>query len=94
MAAKGKPKDPGSGRKAGTPNKKTQDLIEICEQEGCEPFRGMVKLAMQEKDPSEQFIKFAEIAHYIYPKRKAVEHSGEMSEKIEVVITDYTKKIE
>ncbi len=39
MGAKGKSKTPGSGRKAGTPNKPTTDLHEIAEELGIHPFK-------------------------------------------------------
>lgn len=81
---KGKPRPAGAGRKKGTPNKSTQDLMEICEQEGIEPFRAMVRLAAKEKDEWKQFDLLKEIAQYLYPKRKAIEHSGKDGGAIEI----------
>lgn len=79
---KGKTKEKTGGRTIGTPNKLTQDLFKICEEERLDVFREMVKLAA-----SGDVFMLREIAQYLYPKRKAVEHSGsvdlELSKKAE-----------
>lgn len=72
----GKPKgvQKTGGRKPGVPNKKTQALIDICFEEGLDVWRAMVRLAKE----GEEGIKLSmlkELAQYLYPKRKAVEHS-------------------
>lgn len=71
-------KTPGSGRKKGTPNKSRLELLEICEQYKCNPFEGMVILAMAEMDPDKKFNKYERIANFVYAKPKAIEHSGEI----------------
>ncbi len=91
MGARGKPKDPGSGRKKGTLNKNTQDLFEICERHNINVFESMVILAVKETDESEQFSRLTEIAKYLYAKRKEVEHSGSV-EAIKLIIEDYSSK--
>lgn len=91
MAAKGQPKS--GGRKPGTLNKKTEDLMAICESKGINVFEAMVELAVTEKDTDKKFYKLTEVATYLYPKRKSVEHSGAI-EGIEVIIRDYTSKKE
>jgi len=66
------------GRVAGTPNKRTQDVIERLESLGCDPIEGMAKIAMNEANPPElRGRMYAELAGYVAPKRKAVEHSAE-----------------
>lgn len=35
----------GAGRKKGTPNKKTQTLLEKCEEIGCDPFEVLMRFA-------------------------------------------------
>ena len=66
------------GRVAGTPNKRTQDVIERLEALGCDPIEGMARIAMNEANPPElRGRMFAELAGYVAPKRKAVEHSAE-----------------
>jgi hypothetical protein len=63
------------GRKKGTPNKARQDLWAICQKHKCDPFEGMVILAMAEVDPDKQFDKLERIAQYVIPKCKAIEIS-------------------
>jgi hypothetical protein len=68
------------GRSAGTPNKRTQDVIERLEALKCDPIEGMARIAMDANNPPElRGRMFAELAQYIAPKRKALEHSGEIS---------------
>lgn len=75
------------GRKKGTPNKKTLLLQEVLEEEGLDPIRGLVD-ALADLDgvvaeTNSEIIKLADakakiylsILDYIYPKRKAIEHS-------------------
>jgi hypothetical protein len=65
------------GRKAGTPNKATSDLILTLNRLKCDPIRGMAQIAMDESnEPALRGKMFAELAQYIHPKRKALEHSG------------------
>jgi hypothetical protein len=66
------------GRTAGTPNRKTQEVRELLESLGCDPIRGMATIAMNLDATLELRGRMnAELAGYLYPKRKAVEHSGE-----------------
>ena len=66
------------GRQKGTPNRKTQEVAEKLQALGCDPIEGMARLAM---DPTvdvairAQMLK--ELAQYLYPKRKALEVSGD-----------------
>ena len=64
------------GRKPGTPNKKTQELQMRLLHVGCDPIEGMAMLAMDTKNsPELRGRMYAELAQYVAPKRKAVEHS-------------------
>jgi hypothetical protein len=64
------------GRKAGTPNKKTQELQSLLLNLGCDPIEGMAMLAMDTNNsPELRGRMYAELAQYVAPKRKAVEHS-------------------
>lgn len=45
---KGKPRPERSGRKKGTPNKKTVELQELLDQMGCDPRRTMALIALNE----------------------------------------------
>ena len=68
------------GRKRGTPNKLTQEVIDRLVKLKCDPIEGMAKIAMDEANPPElRGRMFAELAQYTAPKRKAIEHSGNMA---------------
>jgi hypothetical protein len=44
------------GRKAGAPNKKSQEVIDKLDSLGCDPIEGMARIALQaEKDASDSF---------------------------------------
>lgn len=65
------------GRVAGTPNRKTRDIADLLESLDCDPIRGMARIAMNKKTrPELRGRMFAELAQYVYPKRKAIEHTG------------------
>lgn len=68
------------GRKKGTPNKRTSDLLEQIQSRwpGYDSVLALVELAHDLELPVElRFQCHKEIAHYIEPKRKAVDVSGE-----------------
>jgi hypothetical protein len=64
------------GRTAGTPNKRTLDVIERLDQLGCDPIEGMAKIALDPQNPVELRARmFSDLAQYVAPKRRAMEHS-------------------
>jgi hypothetical protein len=66
------------GRQKGTPNKTTQDVVARLKELGCDPIEGMAMLALDPGNPPElRGRMFSELAQYVAPKRKAVEHSAE-----------------
>ena len=66
------------GRVKGTPNKTTLAVAERLEAIGCDPIEGMARIAMDINTPIDVRAKlYSELAQYIAPKRKAIEHSGE-----------------
>ena len=66
------------GRTKGTPNRVTLDVAERLAALKCDPIEGMARLALDEENPPElRGRMFAELAQYIAPKRKAIEHSAE-----------------
>lgn len=75
---KGKPRPAGAGRKIGTPNQPTTDLFEICRRQGIDVFEEMVTIAANMKDPAARFSCWKEVAQYLYPKRRALEVSGDV----------------
>lgn len=71
----GKPRHPNAGRKKGTPNKSSQDLMAKCEAKGLDVFEAMVDFAMNSSEVSVRVTMLKELAGYLYPKRKALEVS-------------------
>ncbi|MDN3987022.1 hypothetical protein [Zwartia vadi] len=64
------------GRLLGTPNKKTVEIKDRLASMGCDPIQGMADLAMDANNTAElRGRMYAELAQYVAPKRKAVEHS-------------------
>jgi hypothetical protein len=65
------------GRVAGTPNRKSKDVADLLASLDFDPIRGMVEIARNPDASLELRGRMnAELAHYVFPKRKAVEHSG------------------
>jgi hypothetical protein len=65
------------GRTAGTPNKRTVEVAERLTALGCDPIEGMARLAMDESNSADlRGRMFSELAQYVAPKRKAIEHSA------------------
>lgn len=74
---------PGSGRKKGIPNKSSIEIARQLEKMGCDPIAGMASIAMDEKaTPELRGRMYAELAQYVYSKRKAIEVSGEGGDAI------------
>jgi hypothetical protein len=68
----------GQGRPKGALNKRTLDVIEKLAALDCDPIAGMALIAMNEKNPVElRGRMYSELAQYVAPKRKAMEHSGD-----------------
>jgi hypothetical protein len=64
------------GRKAGTPNKATQSLMDKCEAKGLDVFEALIDVAQDgAKNFEWRFAALKELAQYLYPKRKAIEVS-------------------
>lgn len=72
-----KPGERRGGRVAGTPNRQTVDIAEKLAKLNCDPIIGMAKLAINPDASLELRGKmYSELAQYVAPKRKAVEHSA------------------
>jgi hypothetical protein len=68
------------GRSAGTPNRSTAEVKQTLAALGCDPIEGMARSAMDESQPMAlRASMYRELAQYIAPKRKAIEHKGEMA---------------
>jgi hypothetical protein len=71
------------GRTAGTPNQKTKEVAELLASLGHDPIEAMVTIARNPRASLQLRGRInAELAQYIYPKRKAVELSGEYSMRL------------
>ena len=78
------------GRKAGTPNRNTQDLIERLATLGCDPIEGLARIAMDPATkPELKFRCFAELAQYVHPKRKATDILIESTEQPPKLVIEY-----
>ncbi len=87
------------GRQKGTPNRKTTEIGALLDSMGCNPIEGMAKIANNPKTTPELRGKmYGELAQYVYPKRKAVEHTGPdggpVGGRLEVVFVSAAKAIE
>lgn len=82
----GMPRPPGAGRKPGTPNKASLGVFEKAEAEGCDPILFLCAVIQRNQEVlgasaadveiDHQIAAAKELASYMYPKRKAIEHSG------------------
>lgn len=73
----------GAGRKAGSIGRKTMEAISIFKELGYDPLSELAKIGLGQPFPngelptSDQMLNaHKEGCQYVYPKRKAVEHSG------------------
>ncbi len=70
------------GRQKGTPNKPKQALLDLIQEKwpGYHPVIQMAGIANDEDvDLSTRLLAAKEVAQYVEPKRKAVEHSGSIT---------------
>lgn len=83
------------GRKRGTPNKSTQDLIEMIEATGCvHPVQGMAEIAVIARSDGNLDLAqtcYKELAQYVASKKKAVEHTGsvETNQPLVIVLDEF-----
>jgi hypothetical protein len=62
------------GRQKGTRNNRTVQIEELLAELKCDPIQGMAKIAMDcSLAPELRGRMYAELAGYLYPKRKATE---------------------
>lgn len=78
---KGEKRHPDAGRKAGTPNKRTiaVDLHAMCAEKGINPFQKLLEYLAFPCEPELRLQAIKEACKYLYPQRKAIEHSGEIA---------------
>jgi len=90
----GEARPANAGRKKGTPNKLTQSIMDVCNEMGFDPARGMIEIAMSGETPELQFQARKELLKYLYPQRKAVEHSGTIDTGLQSIIESIKDKSE
>jgi hypothetical protein len=70
------------GRRAGTPNRRTQEVRDQLEALGCDPIEGMARLALDQANPPELRARmYSELAQYVAPKRKSVDLSSSTGDR-------------
>lgn len=79
---KGKKRPENAGRRKGTPNKKTQNLMEILNSNGFDPAQKLIDLYNRSLDENVQCAVLRELIKYVYPQRKAIEVSGQIDHKL------------
>jgi hypothetical protein len=68
----------GQGRPKGSLNKRNLDVVERLAKMRCDPIAGMARIAMNRRNPLDiRSRMYAELAQYVAPKRRALEHSTE-----------------
>ena len=73
------PPNAGKGRVKGVPNKRTLDVAQRLAALKCDPIAGMARLARDKNNPPElRGRMYAELAQYVAPKRRAIEHSTDL----------------
>ena len=92
MATVGKPKGSPKtgGRKKGTKNKKSQAVQDKLDEMNCDPIEGMAKIAndaIAVGDVKLAFDAYKELAQYVTPKLKSIEHTGANGDAIEHKVT-------
>lgn len=82
------------GRKPGTPNKNSLDLHAKCEAKGIDPFEKLLEYLEFPGEPNIRLQAIKEICKYLYPQRKAIEHSGEIANPyLKMPIEDLEKEV-
>lgn len=73
------------GRKKGQLNRRTQDVIDRLAELDCDPIGGMAIIAKKAFEDGDYILSgqmCKELANYVAPKRKAVEHTGKDGQDI------------
>jgi hypothetical protein len=90
MSRGAKPGERRGGRTSGTPNKDKailRDMVNAAFPDW-DPVLAMAKIATTTTDPAVELQACKEVAQYIHPKLKSIEHKGEVKERITIVDWD------
>lgn len=82
------------GRAKGVPNRFTRSVLQICEEMGYDPVAGLIELATRGEEESNRVTAAKELMKYIYPQRKAIEHSGSVDTGLQQMIESLEGKTE
>lgn len=83
------------GRAKGTPNKRTTEVSELLHALKCDPVEGMARIAMDEAHaPELRGRMYAELAGYLFPKRKALEIKDAGRQVTFLINTEYIEPAE
>ena len=81
----GTPKNPLSGRRPGTPNKRTVHAREVLEEHGADPVEMLAKTMKDEQVPRDLRVDCAKaLLPYVYPRLSAVEVTGRDGDAVKV----------
>lgn len=82
------------GKKSGTHNKITRDVVALLDSLGCNPLEGLARIATDEKVPIAIRARcHAEVAKYVHPQLKSVEVSGPAGGPISVDVSNPHERI-
>lgn len=80
----------GAGRRKGTVGKKTLEVQQKLAELNCDPIEGMAIIASRAMDEGDLPLAgnmYKELAQYVAPKRKAIEHSTDPENPIDIIQT-------
>lgn len=94
------------GRAPGTPNKKMQDIIDVLQEKGFNPVAKLIELSAIAEDAYQRhegtnyahnYLSIAQknclgLMDYLYPKRKAIEHTGAEGEPLFNSLAEFIKQ--
>lgn len=81
----------GAGRKAGVPNKRTQEKTEAIEASGLTPLDYMLTMLRDETaEPKDRMWAAEKAAPYVHAKLASVEHKGDDGGPLQVIVKQFT----
>lgn len=81
----------GAGRKAGVPNKRTQEIMDKAEASGLTPLEFMLDVLRDDTEEMEKRMWAAEkAAPYVHAKLASVEHKGDDGGPLQVIVRQFS----
>lgn len=82
------------GRVAGTPNKRTVELMERLAALDCDPLEGLARIAADPTtDPALRARVYTDLLPYVYPRRRAVDITAEAQGGLVIMLTPADAKV-